>query len=151
MRKGELQHKIKVHRDGGTTKPLLPKGLARMTHAELVREASVRGISTEDPTKRYQVKVREQLISDIKSYEEAAVHITPPGDPVFPDTGEEDFAMEEMAANAASWPQPGRSSGASSQSSARQAPSPKEAMKFMEMCHNKPKMFEKMVEIFRRA
>ena len=74
MRKGEIQLMVKKCRDAVAIEPMLPKGLTRMKHQELMEEADKRGISTTDPTKRSAVKVREQLIADIKEYEIAKAH-----------------------------------------------------------------------------
>jgi hypothetical protein len=70
-RKEELQHLIRKNRGSTTQGSGLPKGLARMTHAERVQECVNRGICTEDTTRRSGRKAREQMILDIKAYEAA--------------------------------------------------------------------------------
>ena len=74
MRKPEIQLLIKRARDAVVIEPSLPRGMTRMKHEELMREANMRGINTADTQKRYGVKVREQLIIDIKEYEIAKAH-----------------------------------------------------------------------------
>jgi len=74
LRKGELQLMIKRARDGTKIEARLPKGLARMKHEELMQQAAQRGINTADESKRYGLKIREQLIADIKQYETARAH-----------------------------------------------------------------------------
>jgi len=74
LRRGELQLMIKKARDGIKIEARLPRGLTRMKHEELMREAAHRGINTADESKRYGLKIREQLIADIKEYETARAH-----------------------------------------------------------------------------
>ena len=44
----------------------LPKGLTRMTHAELLHTCEQWGVATEDSGKRLGINTREQMIRDIK-------------------------------------------------------------------------------------
>lgn len=102
MRKGEIQLMVKKCRDAVAIEPMLPKGLTRMKHQELMEEADKRGISTTDPTKRSAVKVREQLIADIKEYEIAKAHTDAMAElnNQAADSGG-DFVMEDSSATSA--------------------------------------------------
>ena len=108
-RKGAFQHMIKKHRDATEVTPMLPKGLARMRHEELMREAQARGISTQDTTRRYSVKVREQLISDITEYEVARAHAVHADQ----EQTEADVTVDELKMEDFSPPPLGASPGAS--------------------------------------
>ena len=103
MRKDEIQLLIRKHRDeAAVPKAFLPPGLARMRHQELVQEAAGRGIETADPTRRYGIKTRGQLLEDIRIYEGEMVRIGATRTS-FPDT-DEDFFMEGPQASQA-WSQ----------------------------------------------
>ena len=140
MRKGELQHKIKTKRDEdqGVKKVNLPKGLSRMTHQELLNEAQQRGVDTGDEKKRYGMKVREQLIADIKAYEEARAELTG----TFPDrTAEDDFLMTDSADG---WQQAEASGGASRASSNATQPSNEEVAAFARRMVEDPAVMERV-------
>lgn len=90
-----LRHLIKEHRAATTataTQSDLPKGLSRMSHKELIFQADARGINVHDPRHRHGVKVRQQLILDIKAYEAVKT-----GDPnMTPTDMEEDGFSQEF-------------------------------------------------------
>ena len=116
MRKAELQFVIKTQRD--SAKPdapvsTLPKGLARMTHQQLMALATERNIVTEDASKRYGVKVREQLIRDIKTYEAAKAK------EAANDLSSEDFTMEDGTAYCMPRPRPAKGFFAASAASSQ--------------------------------
>ena len=72
LRVDEIRFYIKKHRDqqrDSEPKSTLPKGLYRMKHQDLVAEAELKGIPTENPKARYGVKTRMELVMDIKNYE----------------------------------------------------------------------------------
>ena len=69
LRTGALRHQLReARREAQAGGGVLPKGLARMSHAELSTECNRLGISTQDPRRRKGLKVREQMIADITTY-----------------------------------------------------------------------------------
>ena len=67
---GELRQRLLNHRveQREAHADRVPKGLACMTHAELVDYCQTVGIPTEDPRKPGRPQVREQMIMDIKEH-----------------------------------------------------------------------------------